>query len=189
MAARRRKARFVGRVILIGLAAAALALGTAGSKAVTMACEGTLDTFPPLAVARRDLDPAGAASAGAVLDGTSQPQAAAESALRALRGAAHAIVSGLLELKRNDALVYPSHALLARGITVAGCSSEAVRLQWMKAGIHADNDARVEEVVQALRRTAPSEAERRALGESVRRFAEDESWSAPIGRVSAALTR
>ena len=87
------------------------------------------------------------------------------------------MISEVLRLKRNDAIVYPAHAWLARGVDAANCKVDAVRLQWLKAGIHAYGPDQVDEVARALDGTVRNDADRAVVQAAVRTTAERESWS------------
>jgi hypothetical protein len=62
-------------------------------------------------------------------------------------------------VKQADAIAYPGHVALAYAVDAAGCSKDAVRLQWLKAGLHATRDGQPEQVATALaaRATTPDE--------------------------------
>ena len=61
--------------------------------------------------------------------------------------------------KQTDAIAYPGHVGLAYALDTAGCSQDAVRLQWLKAGLHASRVGQPERVATALaaRATTPDE--------------------------------
>jgi hypothetical protein len=70
---------------------------------------------------------------------------------------------------------------------MARCPREAIRLQWIKAGIHASGPEQVEQVAAALRRTLEGEQDRFRLDALVERYVQSEFWSSGIKQVQAAL--
>jgi hypothetical protein len=170
--------------LLSGLVVAGLVLGSGAFGAgFAAACNGSLDTFPTIAAAQRDLNPNAAPAGSAQPSGTSAEPAGPLTWLKAIpRAVGYTLLTELLRFKRNDAIVYPAHVWLARGVTSANCKVDAVRLQWLKAGIHASEPEQVDEVALGLEATIHSEADRALVKAAVRSTAERESWS--LGAVS-----
>ena len=64
----------------------------------------------------------------------------------------------MVRVKQTDAIAYPGHIALAHALDAAGCGEDAVRIQWLKAGLHASRDGQPEQVASALEaRTTPDE--------------------------------
>lgn len=166
--------------LLSGLLGVGLLFGCgAAGVGFVAACNGSLDTFPTLAGAQHDLNPSGAAAATAQPTGSGVGPASVAAWLKELpRSVGYVAITELLRFKRNDAVVYPAHVWLARGLGAANCQVDAVRLQWLKAGIHASGPEQVDAVARALDGTVQSDADRRVVEEAVRSTAERESWSA-----------
>jgi hypothetical protein len=183
--ATRQRRTFGGKTGLLGsLAVAGLLLGSLVSGlGFAAACNGRLDTFPTLAAAQRELKPNGVAPAAQPAGPTTAPADQFAWLGEIPRQAGYLLLTSLLQFKRNDAIVYPAHVWLARAVDAAHCQADAVRQQWLKAGIHADGSEQVDEVARALEGTMQSAADRALVQAAVRATAERESWSAGIGRL------
>jgi hypothetical protein len=107
---------------------------------------------------------------------------------RALGGiVVDAALGALLRLKQSDTVAYPSHIVAAHVLDAAGCGTDAVRLQWLKAGLHASRDGQPEQVAVALKESATSPDDLAQLRDLVREWTEQQRWSAPMRRVHAAF--
>ncbi len=84
---------------------------------------------------------------------------AAQRALEVVGIAGDRVLGAVVWVKQTDAIAYPGHVALAYAVDAAGCSKDAVRLQWLKAGLHASRDGQPEQVATALagRATTPDE--------------------------------
>jgi hypothetical protein len=187
--------RIRGRYVLVGVLLVGLVVGAGVfARSFRLACDGKLEVWTQLAQARSELDPTRPAPPppppAASLPQDTPPVAAAQPPPwdRAVRAVGHQAVLLVLWVKQSDLVAYPSHAMLARGLEVARCDRDAVRLQWIKAGVHAGQPAQAEEVAQVLRRSSESDAELARIRATVRGWAERESWSEGIRRVEGILS-
>jgi hypothetical protein len=64
--------------------------------------------------------------------------------------AGDAAIVALIEVKQNDLVAYPAHILAAYMLDLAGCGQDAVRLQWLKASLHAATDDQTRYIATAL---------------------------------------
>jgi hypothetical protein len=96
-------------------------------------------------------------------------------------------ISGLLRVKQSDEVAYPAHIVAAYVLDTAGCGTDAVRIQWLKAGLHASGDGWPERVATGLRDTATGPDDREELRQIVRVWIERLPENTPIRRVQAAL--
>lgn len=104
-----------------------------------------------------------------------------------VRTAGSTAIGILLRVKQSDAFAYPAHVAMAHGLDVAGCGEDAVRVQWLKAGLHASSDGRAERVAQALAESARDRDDLVHLGRIVDYWAEQQPRSIGIRRVQAAF--
>jgi hypothetical protein len=95
-------------------------------------------------------------------------------------------LAAVVRVKQTDAIAYPGHIALAHALDAAGCGQDAVRIQWLKAGLHASRDGQPEQVASALEaRTTPDEqADLRRL---VRLWAESAPRNVPMYQVLLAV--
>ena len=56
----------------------------------------------------------------------------------------------LVQVKQHDDVAYPLHIMAAYALDTAGCHEDAIRLQWLKAGLHASRAGQPEQVAEAL---------------------------------------
>jgi hypothetical protein len=108
-------------------------------------------------------------------------------ALQTLRATGHASLSGFLALKQNDQVAYPLHVATAKTLEAVNCPTDAIWIQWLKAGIHARQEAQVEVVASALRARVRGADDAADLRDLVLGFVERESWSDGIHRIRTAL--
>jgi hypothetical protein len=59
-------------------------------------------------------------------------------------------LAALIRFKQHDAVAYPAHIVAAYTLDVAGCSTDAIRLQWLKASLHASTDGQIQQIAAAL---------------------------------------
>ncbi|MGE3268677.1 MAG: hypothetical protein AB7P40_08020 [Chloroflexota bacterium] len=96
-------------------------------------------------------------------------------------------LAGLVRLKQNDAVAYPLHIAAAYTLDTAGCREDAIRLQWLKAGLHASRAGQPEQVAEALAARADQPEELEELREIVRTWTQRASDNVPLRRVLEAL--
>jgi hypothetical protein len=96
-------------------------------------------------------------------------------------------LAALVRVKQNDAVAYPLHIVAAHTLDVAGCHEDAIRLQWLKAGLHASRDGQPEQVAVALVARANKPDELADLRRVVRTWTERAHDNDPLRRVLAAL--
>jgi hypothetical protein len=157
-----RRLLFMGFLVVMGTSlVSAVAL-------FSLACRGRLDVSSRLAEARREIEPPARTVA------PDQPRATAEGWVRA--ASAH-LVSSMLNVKQRDAIAYPAHVAVARLLGRTTCGPDAVRTQWLKAGIHAQGERQVEVVVAGLRETLTDDGDLSHLQAMIEALAQAESWS------------
>jgi hypothetical protein len=93
----------------------------------------------------------------------------------------------LIQVKQHDAVAYPAHMIAAQALDVAGCGKDAVRLQWLKAALHASTDGQIEGIADALVAHADDADDLADLRRVVSAWTERAPGSAPLRRVLAAL--
>ena len=81
----------------------------------------------------------------------------------------------------------PAHIVAAHTLSLAGCGTDAVRLQWLKAGLHASRPGQPEYIAAALRASADDQANLADLREVVRAWTERSSQSVSLRQVLSAL--
>jgi hypothetical protein len=96
-------------------------------------------------------------------------------------------IVAIARVKQNDAIAYPAHIAAAHLLGASGCSKDAVRLQWLKAGIHASGDGQPEWIASTLKARATDADDLNDLRQVVRTWsdrAHDNVW---LRRVRIAL--
>jgi hypothetical protein len=93
----------------------------------------------------------------------------------------------ILRIKQDDTVAYPAHILAAYVLDAAGCGEDAVRIQWLKAGLHASREGQPERIAQALGDRARTPEDRAQLRQIVRVWTERAPRSRSLRRVLAAL--
>jgi hypothetical protein len=119
------------------------------------------------------------------------PPPAEPSVVQRSREASGRVIDGalatLIRIKQDDRVAYPAHLAAARVLGVAGCSADAVRLQWLKGGLHASGAGQPEYIAAALRAEARDPADLADLRRIVRTWTERASDNVSLYRVLAAL--
>ena len=193
------------------LAAAVLLTFTTvvGVRAFNRACDGSLEglryltnvraqlataTAPPPSTPRPTSTLAPAQAQTAPAQPTPEPAppipsepTAARRLLGAVGVAGDAALVTLIRIKQHDAIAYPAHIVAAHTLDVAGCGTDAVRLQWLKAGLHASHDRQIEYVASALVTSAEGPDDLADLRQVVRTWTERAPASLSLRRVLAAL--
>jgi hypothetical protein len=98
-----------------------------------------------------------------------------------------ATISGVLWVKQSDEVAYPAHIVAAHVLDTAGCGTDAVRIQWLKAGLHASGAGWPERVATGLSDTATGPGDREELRQIVQVWIERLPRNSPMRRVQAAL--
>ena len=93
----------------------------------------------------------------------------------------------LVRVKQNDAVAFPLHIVTAHALDTAGCHEDAIRLQWLKAGLHASREGQPEQVAVALVARANRPEELTDLRRVVRTWTERAHDNEPLRRVLVAL--
>lgn len=96
-------------------------------------------------------------------------------------------LAALVRFKQNDAVAFPLHIVTAHTLDTAGCREDAIRLQWLKAGLHASRQGQPEQVAVALVARANKPDELADLRRVVRTWTERAHDNEPLRRVLAAL--
>src|SRR4029079_13319421 len=60
----------------------------------------------------------------------------AQRAVAGVGAAGDAAIEAVLLVKQSHIVAYPAHVAAAYSLDAAGCGKDAVRLQWLKAGLH-----------------------------------------------------
>ncbi len=118
---------------------------------------------------------------------TPVPPTVAQEALAAAGQVGDAAIGGLLFVKQSDAVAYPAHIVAAHTLEMAGCRQDAVRLQWLKAGLHAAGDGQPEQVAAALESRATSPDDLAELRRIVKTWTERAPRSVSLRQVLTAL--
>jgi hypothetical protein len=84
-------------------------------------------------------------------------------------------------------VAYPAHIAAAHLLETAGCGQDAVRIQWLKAGLHAAGDGQPEQIADALEARAASPDDLAELRRIVRTWTERAPRSVSLRRVLTAL--
>jgi len=150
-----------------------------------LACQGELNAFSALSGAEQRLnDPHPAASAPhtqLILPLDAHFEGAIDSAgARALQT--------VLEVKQADVVAFPAHMLLASALQAGGCDRAAVRVQWIKAALHASRPENAERAAQALA-SLTTPGEQAAVATEIGRAAAENPWSDGIRSVQLAYQR
>lgn len=98
-----------------------------------------------------------------------------------------AALGGLVWVKQSDIVAFPLHIVTAYALDTAGCREDAIRLQWLKAGIHASYPGQPEQVAGALAARANTPEQLTDLRRVVRTWTERAWDNEPLRRVLAAL--
>ncbi|MCC7371061.1 MAG: hypothetical protein IT306_21785 [Chloroflexi bacterium] len=93
----------------------------------------------------------------------------------------------LVWVKQSDAVAYPLHIVTAHALDAARCPEDAVRLQWLKAGLHASRAGQPEQVASALVARANTPEQLTDLRRVVRIWTERAWDNEPLRQVLAAL--
>jgi hypothetical protein len=96
-----------------------------------------------------------------------------------------ATIGGILWVKQSDVVAYPAHIVAAHVLDVAGCGTDAVRIQWLKAGLHASGAGWPERVAAGLGETADSPEDREEIRQIVRVWMERLPRNSPMRQVQA----
>jgi hypothetical protein len=97
------------------------------------------------------------------------------------------VLVAMIRVKQNDAVAYPSHIVAAQLLSSAGCGKDAVRLQWLKAGLHASRDGQPERIATVLKSSASDPDDLTDLRQIVRTWSDRASDNAWLRRVRIAL--
>ena len=171
------------------IVACALVVGGFGAgRAFSLACAGDLQVYDELERMLGRLRPAPPPGPAGEEPLAAEVDQAEEMSFDAVRGVLRSAIEALLRLKQNDEIAYRAHSGLADLLDFAACSTGALRVQWLKAALHAPEERAAEHVAAALRRTAEAGGgDTASLADEVDALAERESWSSGIRRVAAAL--
>ena len=93
----------------------------------------------------------------------------------------------LIQIKQSDLVAYPAHIVAAHTLDAAGCGKDAVRLQWLKAGLHASTDPQIQRIAASLVASAHDPVDLADLRLVVRNWSERAPESVALRRVLAAL--
>lgn len=118
---------------------------------------------------------------------TPPPPTAFDHAYEAVGIAGAATISGILWVKQSDVVAYPAHVMAAHALDVAGCGTDAVRIQWLKAGLHASGDGWPERVAVGLAETASGPEDREEIRQIVRIWMDRLPRNTPMRQVQAAF--
>jgi hypothetical protein len=180
-----------------------------GMKVFNRACDGSLEGFRTLWNVRtqivevtalpptpRPVPPTPTPSSGAAPTvqptpipptPTPAPPTIAQEALALAGQAGDATISGILFIKQSDVLAYPAHIVAAHVLESAGCSQDAVRIQWLKAGLHASGAGQPEQVAAALESRTASPDDLAELRRFVRTWTERAPRSVSLRQVLQVL--
>ena len=111
----------------------------------------------------------------------------AQRALALLGLAGDKAIAAVLLVKQSDLVAYPAHVAAAYLLDAAGCGKDAVRLQWLKAGLHTSDDDRLAWIAARLRESATDPDDLADLRRVVRTWSERAGQSVALRRVLAAL--
>ena len=181
--------------------------GVVGVRAFDRACDGSLEGLRYLTNARAQL--ASATSLPPMSQPTPTPAAIQGQAsppqptlvpppppptptvaqrLRELAGrVGDTALVALIRVKQNDAVAYPAHLVAAHALDAAGCGKDAVRLQWLKASLHASTDSQVDGIAAALIADTAHPDELADLRRVVKTWTERAPESDSLRRVLAVL--
>ena len=101
--------------------------------------------------------------------------------------AGDAALVALIDVKQHDGVAYPAHIFAAHTLDIAGCGKDAVRLQWLKAGLHASTDGEIERIATALVENASDPDDLADLRRIVRSWTERAPESDSLRRVLSVL--
>jgi hypothetical protein len=118
---------------------------------------------------------------------TPPPPTALDHGLEAAGLVGAAVIGGILWVKQSDVVAYPAHVTAAHVLDVAGCGTDAVRIQWLKAGLHASGDGWPERVATGLGETASGPDDREEIRQIVRIWIDRLPRNTPMRQVQAAF--
>ena len=98
-----------------------------------------------------------------------------------------AALGAVVWVKQSDPIAYPGHIVLAYTIDAAGCGKDAVRLQWLKAGLHASREGQPEQVAEALTARATTPDDRADLQRVVQIWTDGSGNNRSMRRVQALI--
>lgn len=96
-------------------------------------------------------------------------------------------ITGFVQLKQSDVVAYPAHIAAAYVLDGAGCGEDAVRIQWLKAGLHASRAGQPEQIARSLDARTTDADDRAQLWGIVQVWTERQPWSLPMRRVRDAF--
>jgi hypothetical protein len=96
-------------------------------------------------------------------------------------------ITSFVRVKEADAVAYPAHVAAAYVLAGAGCGEDAVRIQWLKAGLHASRDGQPEQIARSLEARTTDADDRAQLRQIVQIWSERQPWSVPMRRVRDAF--
>jgi len=181
-----------------------IASGAVGVRAYHRACDGSLEGLRYLSNVRAQIQTATvrpptpptpqsttaptSGPAHAPPEPPSPPGPTAADRIREVAGNAGDLAIGaLIQVKQHDAVAYPAHIVAAHSLDVAGCGKDAVRLQWLKAGLHASDDEQIEYVARSLVAGARDQHDLADLRRVVRTWTQRAPMSDSLRQVLAAL--
>ena len=195
--------RWAWRGALLVLVVAALLTVPTGLATFRRACDGSLEGLRYLSNVRAELasatalPPAAPTPAAPPAPNASQPAPPSppppppptmfQHAWAEVGTAGDAALVTLIQVKQSDIVSYPAHIAAAHTLGLAGCGKDAIRLQWLKAGLHASGDAQVQRIASALAATTSDPDELSELRGIVRTWTERAPRSVSLRRVLTAL--
>lgn len=203
--------RWAWRAVLAVALTLLLASGIVGVRAFNRACDGSLEglrylsnvraqlasatapapTPPPLSVPPTSAPPIGQAQPAPPTPTPRPPEPPPPSMVQRLRElvgvVGDAVLVMLIRIKQHDAVAYPAHIVAAHLLDTAGCGRDAVRLQWLKAGLHASDDRQIQYVAASLRAEVRNADDLADLRRVVRTWTERAPESVSLRRVLPAL--
>jgi hypothetical protein len=193
----------------LGVVVVAVMLATVvGVQAFNRACDGSLEGLRYLARVRSQLAaatappptppppaPVSAPGQPPVPPVQAAPTPAPPSAVQQVYGRVLGVVGvtgdaalrTVVRVKQDDRIAYPAHTVAAHTLNVAGCGKDAVRIQWLKAGLHASQDGQPERIARALEASSSDPADLADLRQVVRTWTERASQSVSLRQVLHAL--
>ena len=118
---------------------------------------------------------------------TPAPPTVAQQALAAAGQAGDTAIAWVLVVKQHDAVAYPAHIVAAHLLETAGCSKDAVRIQWLKAGLHATGEGQPATIAAALAERTAGPDDLAELRRIVRTWTERAPRSISLRQVLEAL--
>jgi hypothetical protein len=164
--------------------------GVIGMKAFTLACDGSLEGSRYLRSVRRQVA-ATAPPPAPRPTAIPKPIPALPSVVDRARETAgivgDAAIGGILRVKQADPVAYPAHIAAGYALDVAGCGEDAVRIQWLKAGLHASRDGQPEYIARVLAARATDVNDWAQLRDIVRKWSVRAPRSRSLRRVRDAI--